>query len=563
MPPDLAIGGVSQDLWSQILRLQTAAPDQPTLSVVAQPLTLRPEGKQMLVETHLAEAWAEFSRLGFEGWRREDDLALHCLLQRAAEGSNGQPLNLAKLKGLLGEGGVLGAHDARGVHVRYNLLRGLSSLVTADVLPFIDLRKLQASRHGKLLLACRHYMLPELRDAGLREALERGGASAGEEALHLDRSVALECRDSGCCDSAGDVMVFAQAARQAAEWPNKVLRSKAPPFRVRYKDEPGQDSGGVYRDFLDTIAEELMSPQLPLLVPSPNHAADVGEHRDCFLVSPSLDVSSGSPGRRMLHFLGQLMGVCLRRGDVLPLCLSQAVWKGLLGEELTLEDLESFDLAATEGVRQLRQISDPEVFRSLGEFNFVTRDSSGQERQLVENGRKMLVDFSQVALFARLSMEARCTEAKRQLEVLRAGLASLVPLECLALWTWQYLEERICGIAVVDVVLLRKYARYDGISPEAREVEFLWSVLEAMSQSDLRHFLRFVWGRSRLPPDGSPKWAEGFKITHQAYTSDTDSRLPTAHTCFFQLDLPAYSRLEICNERIMFAIHNCVSLGIA
>ena len=40
-----------------------------------------------------------------------------------------------------------------------------------------------------------------------------------------------------------------------------------------------------------------------------------GEHRDAFLLNPRLDVSPGSPGRRMLHFLGRLMGVCLRRGD--------------------------------------------------------------------------------------------------------------------------------------------------------------------------------------------------------------------------------------------------------
>lgn len=361
-------------------------------------------------------------------------------------------------------------------------------------------------------------------------------------------------------------MVFSQAARQAAEWKNRVWRSKSTPFRVRYKDEPGQDSGGVYRDFLDTVAEELMSPQLPVLLPTANQVADVGEHRESFLLNCGLDVCTGAPGRRMLHFLGQLMGICLRRGDVLPLCLSQAVWKGLLAEELSLEDLESYDLAAAEGIRKLRLVSDAEAFQSFGELHFVTRDSAGQERELLESGRdgrKTLVDFNQVHHFAQLKLDVRLMEAKRQLEVLRSGLSTVVPLDCLALWTWQYLEERICGIATVDVGLLRKYARYDGISPEAREVGFLWTLLEEMSQGDLRHFLRFVWGRSRLPPDGSTKWAEGFKIASQADCGDTDSRLPTAHTCFFQLDLPAYSSLDACRERILFAIRNCVSLGIA
>jgi len=160
-------------------------------------------------------------------------------------------------------------------------------------------------------------------------------------------------------------------------------------------------------------------------------------------------------------------------------------------------------------------------------------------------------------------LEMRLQEAKQQIEHLRLGLATVVALDCLALWTWRYLEERVCGIATVDVGLLRKYARYDGIASDSPEVRYLWEMLEEMSQSDLRAFLHFVWGRSRLPPNGSPKWAEGFKIISQNSGSDPDQWLPTAHTCFFQLDLPAYTSKEICKQRILFAIQNCVSLGIA
>jgi len=564
---EVAVGGLTAELWCEILRLPMQTPEQAALTVTVQPQVLLPEGKARLVEEYLAEAWAEFRQLGFEGWSREDDEALMQLLQRAMESSSSQPLNLAQLRGLLGEGAALGSHDARGVHVRYNLLRGLNALVSADVLPFVDMKRLRLAPHGRLLLACRRYLLPELRDSSLRDAVERT-TTTGEEALQLDRTLALQCRDSGRCDAAGEVMIFSQATRQAARWPSKVLRSQAPPFRVRYRGEPGQDSGGVYRDFLDTVADELMSPQLPVLIPTPNTGADAGEHRDAFLLNPALDVSSGSQGRRMLHFLGQMMGVCLRRGDILPLRLSQVVWKALLGEELGLEDLASFDIAAAESVRQLSQLGalgiDEETFRSFfDDLCFVAMDSAEQERELSEQGRNLPVTFERAPDFARLLLEMRLKESHRQLEHLRTGLATVVSPDCLALWSWQYLEERVCGIALIDVHLLRRYARYDGISPEAPEVGFLWQTLHAMSQADLRLFLHFVWGRSRLPPDGSPKWAEGFKVVHQTSGSDPDSWLPTAHTCFFQLDLPAYTSQEICQERVLFAIGNCVSLGIA
>lgn len=561
--PDFAAGGFAPEQWSELLRFRTAPPEELAVTVTAQPKLLLPSGKMRIAEEHLGEAWAEFCRLGFHNWSREDDDRLMSLLQRVAEGNSGQPLNLAQIRGMLGDSGRLGVHDPRGVHVRYNLLRGLSNLITADVLPFADLRRLRFARHGRLLLACRRFLLPELRDAFLREALEKGcGGSNGEEALHLDRQQALQCREDGACDTAGEVMIFSQAARQSIRWHVKVLRSKAPPFRVRYRDEPGQDSGGVYRDFLDTVADELMSPQLPVLIPTPNQVAESGENRNEFLLNPSLEVGPGSPGRRMLHFLGQLMGVCLRRGDILPLCLSRVVWKGILGEEVGLQDLESFDQASASSIRQLREISE-EQFHGLGELRFVARDSANRERELKENGRNTAVTPDQVQLFAQLQMEMRLSESKRQLELLKTGLATVVPLDCLALWSWQFLEERVCGIAEIDVELLRKYTRYDGISPEAREVGFLWEILREMSQEDLCCFLHFVWGRSRLPPDGSPKWQEGFKICGQAVGPDRDNWLPTAHTCFFQLDLPAYTSKDACRERILFAIHNTVSLGIA
>ena len=45
--------------------------------------------------------------------------------------------------------------------------------------------------------------------------------------------------------------------------------------------------------------------------------------------------------------------------------------------------------------------------------------------------------------------------------------------------------------------------------------------------------------------------------------SDIDGSLPRAHTCFFQIDLPAYSSVEIARDRILFAIRNCVTVSMA
>ena len=33
-----------------------------------------------------------------------------------------------------------------------------------------------------------------------------------------------------------------------------------------------------------------------------------------------------------------------------------------------------------------------------------------------------------------------------------------------------------------------------------------------------------------------------------------------AHTCFFSLELPAYSSLAVTRERLRYAIHNCEAI---
>jgi hypothetical protein len=41
--------------------------------------------------------------------------------------------------------------------------------------------------------------------------------------------------------------------------------------------------------------------------------------------------------------------------------------------------------------------------------------------------------------------------------------------------------------------------KYDGIDKNANHVKWFWEVLREVTPKDRQMFLRFVWGRSRLP----------------------------------------------------------------
>ena len=71
-------------------------------------------------------------------------------------------------------------------------------------------------------------------------------------------------------------------------------------------------------------------------------------------------------------------------------------------------------------------------------------------------------------------------------------------------------------------------------------------------------FLRFTWGRSRLPLN-SAAFTQNFKLLSFS-RSPADQYYPVAHTCFFQLELPQYSSPAIMRDKLRYAIYNCTAI---
>ncbi|CAE7917480.1 UPL2, partial [Symbiodinium sp. KB8] len=79
-----------------------------------------------------------------------------------------------------------------------------------------------------------------------------------------------------------------------------------------------------------------------------------------------------------------------------------------------------------------------------------------------------------------------------------------------------------------------------------------WRIMEGLSNEDLSNFVRFVWGRSRLPKPSEWGTDKPFKLTKRG---GGDDQLPLAHTCFNQLELPDYSSEEVMKQRLLTAIN--------
>ena len=109
-------------------------------------------------------------------------------------------------------------------------------------------------------------------------------------------------------------------------------------FYARFMSEGSYDSGGPYRELFDSICAELMSPVLPVLIPTPNQSSEFGDLRNCWMLNFACE------DEKMFEFFGALVGYAIRSTSPLLLDLHPIVWKQINNTKLTEEDLRSSDL---------------------------------------------------------------------------------------------------------------------------------------------------------------------------------------------------------------------------
>lgn len=442
---------------------------------------------------------------------------------------------------------------------RFLILLELNRSVSRDFLPLIDLTAPAASAYGRLLLQVKPLLLGHLKFSRFQHVLQSTKYEGSTPSILLNRKVAATLRERGRVDWEFRKSLIGQLMaefRKQSSGPKLFRRPwQARCCKVQFKGEGGEDAGGLYREALDAVAQELHSKAVPLFVPCPNAIAEVGDNRDAWILNPRATTPECI---RALAFVGQLMGLALRTGDLLPLNLAAFTWKGVVGDERKREDIRSVDIFADKHLAILggEKQPDEDAIAAMGALQFVYPDVTGEEVELIEGGVDVSVTADNASEFARLLLHNRLNFDQLQLQALRRGLATVVPIRFIRLWAWRDLQERVCGVAEVDLELLQRHTAYKNCTNASRHVGYMWEALANFTQKQRRSFLRFVWGRSSLPT--VEKWERSFTV--QLLNGTDDTRLPCSHTCFFTLDLPTYSSAEVCRAKLAYCIENCMAI---
>jgi E3 ubiquitin-protein ligase HERC2 len=134
----------------------------------------------------------------------------------------------------------------------------------------------------------------------------------------------------------------------------------------------------------------------------------------------------------------------------------------------------------------------------------------------------------------------------------------MIPLHLLALHTWEEIEEMVCGRAEIDLNLLQSITEYSGCSASDPHIGYFWQVMKDFSNDERSAFIRFTWGRSRLPLTAAA-FSQRLKL-QSFHKTPADQYFPVSHTCFFSIELPTYSSVEVMREKLLYAIFNCEAI---
>lgn len=363
-------------------------------------------------------------------------------------------------------------------------------------------------------------------------ALKKGGGAAAAATINLNVRRAYIFEDS-----------YTQLTGKTGD------ELRAAKLNVKFHGEEGVDAGGVTREWYSDLSRKMFNPDNGLFLPvAPPHNMALQPNRMSWVNGDHL---------QFFAFTGRVLGKAIADGRLLDVHFTRSFYKHMLGLPVDFKDLEAID---PDYHKSLQWILEHDI-TDVMDLTFSTdTDEFGVHRivELKPGGADLPVTEANKAEYVRLVTEYRLTTAIRpQIDAVLIGLHAVVPPALLALFTEAELELLISGLPDIDIDDWRANTDYrPPYTIASPQIQWFWRAVRSFSPSERAKLVQFVTGTAKVPLEG---WAalqgssgrQRFTITRD-FGSGT--RLPSAHTCFNQLDLPAYEAYEEERDMLMKAI---------
>ncbi|KAE8583290.1 hypothetical protein XENTR_v10020474 [Xenopus tropicalis] len=320
---------------------------------------------------------------------------------------------------------------------------------------------------------------------------------------------------------------------------------------IVFEGEEGQDAGGLLREWYMIISREMFNPMYALFRTSPGD-------RVTYTINPS---SHCNPNHlSYFKFVGRIVAKAVYDNRLLECYFTRSFYKHILGKSVRYTDMESEDYHFYQGLVYLLENDVSTLGYDLTFSTEVQEFGVCEVRDLKPNGANILVTEENKKEYVHLVCQMKMTGAiRKQLAAFLEGFYEIIPKRLISIFTEQELELLISGLPTIDIDDLKSNTEYHKYQSNSIQIQWFWRALRSFDQADRAKFLQFVTGTSKVPLQGfaaleGMNGIQKFQIHRDDRSTD---RLPSAHTCFNQLDLPAYESYEKLRHMLLLAIQEC------
>ena len=341
--------------------------------------------------------------------------------------------------------------------------------------------------------------------------------------------------------------VFEDSFHQLRQRSTEEMRGK---LQVNFHGEEGVDAGGLTREWFLVLSREIFNPNYALFTADasgttfqPNSHSMINiNHLDYFT------------------FVGRVIGKAICDQHLMDAHFTRSFYKHILGQSVDYADIEAIEPDYYKSLKQILDYSLEDLGIDL-DFSAETITFGKHEVvDLIPNGRNIEVTDDNKEDYIRLVAHHRMTTSiKAQLDAFLVGFYDMVPPALITIFSPSELELLICGLPEVDLDDLYQNTDYHSYHAAEPVIQWFWEALRSFSTELKNKFLAFVTGSSKVPLDGF-KNLQGMRGTqkfniHKVFGPTAHEMLPSAHTCFNQLDLPAYRSAEELKSKLLLAVN--------
>ena len=332
--------------------------------------------------------------------------------------------------------------------------------------------------------------------------------------------------------------------------------------KINFKGEEGLDAGGLFREWFNICFKALEGDQMKLLIVSDSNEFS-------YNINPMLKHSKENLS--YFYFIGKLIGKALFDNITINICFNKLIYKMILQEEITLDDILFIDNPLYTSLHNLKELEESgSNVENIGIYYSVDMEDINKQSHsfnLIDNGINKPVtnvkDFINKRIFFMKGLY------EPFIRKIRDGLFSIIKKDIIQKFTAEELELVINGKPFIDIDDWYLNTIYkEPYNNKHQIIKWFWDIISNLSQKELSNLLMFSTGTSRVPFGGFAALESNrgnispFMIERVDYQFG-EKNFIKAHTCFNRLDIPEFETKEEMEEAINFISSNeIIGFGI-